>query len=297
MSKTAKQIAEQNQNTLAAIAEGKDGIDWLTHPFVGFHTVALANTDLFVMFSNNDCSTVRSLVWEREFEDLSLRIWTDRCEASAAVFDIGANTGCYCLAAAAVNGNASIFAFEPLPDAFGRLCLNIEVNQFETIHPFQQAVTHTEATFALDWNKKPYRLINTGARVRYGVKHHAEQMNRIKVRAVKLDDLLEKVSIEGQVILKIDVEGAEEAVLLGAEKMLTRYRPDILLEILDPAKMESLFRYLRPHGYRLFRVLESSGRVISERESAITAYNRGDWNWFATVDPEFDPARYDTTSY
>jgi FkbM family methyltransferase len=292
MGRTARQIAELNQRTLDAIASGAEGIDWLSHPFVGFHTIALPNAEPFVMFSNNDCHIVRELIWRRGFEDFALRLWVDRAKICGTVFDIGANTGLYSLAAAAANAEASIVAFEPLPEALKRLELNVQVNDFQSVRTSQFAVANAPATVALEFNKKAYRLINTGGRVRSTSSAQSPNIGRITARTIKFDEVLDQMKVVGRMLVKIDVEGGEEAVLVGGETILQQHCPDIFLEILDPEKVENLLAYLRPRGYRFFRILETSEQIVSEEISASLAYNYGDWNWFATVDLDFSPSRY-----
>lgn len=293
MGRTARQIAELNQKTLDAIASGAEGIDWLSHPFVGFHTIELPNADPFVMFSNNDCHIVRELIWRRGFEDFALRLWVDRAKISGTVFDVGANTGLYSLAAAAANAEASIVAFEPLPDALRRLELNAQVNDFRSVRASQFAIANVEAEVVLEFNKKAYRLINTGGRVRSSASSaQSASFGRITARTIKFDDVLKKVDVVGRLLVKIDVEGGEEAVLVGGATILQRHGPDIFLEIIDPAKVEKLLAYLSPHGYRCFRILESCEQIVSQEESISLPYEHGDWNWFATTDSDFDPSVY-----
>ena len=49
--------------------------------------------------------------------------------------------------------------------------------------------------------------------------------------------------------MKIDAEGGESAVLLGAKAVLDRYKPSILCEIHDPANGAELTVFLETIGY------------------------------------------------
>lgn len=199
----------------------------------------------------------------------------------------------YSLAAAAANAEALIVAFEPLPDALRRLELNAQVNDFRSVRASHFAIANVEAEVVLEFNKKAYRLINTGGRVRSSASSaQSTSFGRITPRTIKFDDVLKKVEIVGRLLVKIDVEGGEEAVLVGGATIFKRHCPDIFLEIIDPAKVEKLLAYLSPHGYRCFRILESCEQIVCQEESISLPYEHGDWNWFATTDSDFDPSAY-----
>ena len=52
-----------------------------------------------------------------------------------------------------------------------------------------------------------------------------------EVQTEALDSLLEENGIDRVDVIKVDVEGAEELVLRGATRSLTRYRPVVIFEI------------------------------------------------------------------
>ncbi|HSI33660.1 MAG TPA: FkbM family methyltransferase, partial [Tepidisphaeraceae bacterium] len=66
-----------------------------------------------------------------------------------------------------------------------------------------------------------------------------------------LDDLLAENAAPPPGVLKVDVEGAEVALLSGAVRMLGDVRPIIHIEV-DPANAEAVGAVLTGHGYRLF---------------------------------------------
>jgi hypothetical protein len=68
-------------------------------------------------------------------------------------------------------------------------------------------------------------------------------------------EVLEDLVTGGQVLLKIDVEGAEEVILRAMESLMVRRRPDILLEQLPTFEtgLNSL-RFLGESGYKFFNL-------------------------------------------
>lgn len=292
MGKSAREIEERNRRTLSIVAENASGFDWQSNPFVGFQTFEIAGMAPFVMFSINDCHVVRAKVWNQRYEDLALILWADRARLADVVFDIGANTGLYSLTAASANPHAQIFAIEPLPEAASRTELNVAANEFRNISIRRIAIANAVGTVVLECNKKPYRWINTGGRIRSDKSPASPLVEQVPAQTDTLDNILPLAGSGNRFLLKVDVEGGEEAVLVGAKSLLHQRRPDILMEILSPDWSERLFRYLRPHDYRFYRILESEGRVVDEREASRLPYNPDDWNWFATADLSFEPSRY-----
>ncbi|MDP9005763.1 MAG: FkbM family methyltransferase [Actinomycetota bacterium] len=67
------------------------------------------------------------------------------------------------------------------------------------------------------------------------------------IEVVTLDSIDEPVSI-----LKVDVEGGEEAVLEGARQLIRRSRPVVVVESWDVDHRRAIVRLLRPLGYRRF---------------------------------------------
>jgi FkbM family methyltransferase len=138
--------------------------------------------------------------------------------ARYTVVDVGANIGYYMLLfESAVGAAGRIVAFEPEPDNLVELRANVEGNALNNVAIHPVAVGSRSGTVAFA------RGINGGVREDAG----AMTGNEIQVPVVTLDDAL-----TGPVdLIKIDVEGYEEEVLLGATKTLQAHRPALFVEI------------------------------------------------------------------
>lgn len=101
------------------------------HPYFGYVEVEVEGVPPFVMTSNDDDQVAQVYFWygPNAFESLSLRLWCKLAQESKYVFDIGAYSGVYALAAAQANPDASVHCFEPIRRVFGRLLANLSVNR------------------------------------------------------------------------------------------------------------------------------------------------------------------------
>jgi FkbM family methyltransferase len=157
--------------------------------------------------------------------------------------DVGANGGLYSWLCKAVHADAHVSAFEPAPVASAALRRICEANSLEvTCHPVAVGAAAGESTLYLSAKSDASNSLVRGFRRAVG---------EVRVPVVALDD---HVATHGLVpdVVKIDVEGYEEAALAGASRLLTEHRPAIVIELL-PTHAERADRartLLEEAGYR-----------------------------------------------
>lgn len=143
---------------------------------------------------------------------------------SADVFvDVGANIGFYtCLARAA---DKHVIAVEPLSKNLEYLYVNILANNWDDIEVFPVGLSQNPGLATL------YGGSSTGASLIGGWAGSAQFLRRI-ISVSTLDILFNSRFAEKNVLIKIDVEGAEYPVLLGAIGVLCRQpKPTWIVEI------------------------------------------------------------------
>ncbi|HTN43419.1 MAG TPA: FkbM family methyltransferase [Nitrospiria bacterium] len=169
----------------------------------------------------------------------------------AVVFDVGANIGFYTLQAAASLAGGTIYAFEPNPEAYSKLVENVGANRAKNVHLLPYAVGSKQGRV---WLRRAER---TG--LGSVEESPAETGNsRVEVEMVTLDGMVEKHSVTRIDLMKIDVEGHEEAVLAGGERALGMTRR-IVMEYHGPEILERVRKFLPDRGFR--EVLEYRGHV------------------------------------
>jgi FkbM family methyltransferase len=140
------------------------------------------------------------------------------------VIDVGAHIGYYALLfAKCVGPSGRVVAFEPLPVNFELLKKNIQLNGLTYVETFSQAVFSRNEEIILT---VPDDLPHSGDASVYP----ARGTKQFRVPAIALDAFCDSAGFRPD-ILKLDVEGAEYDVLIGAERTIDRYRPKLLIEL------------------------------------------------------------------
>ena len=170
-------------------------------------------------------------------------------------FDVGAHVGFHAVFAAhRVGPNGRVFAFEADPHAFKGLTRNL--SQFHWAQAANTAVWERTGplTFERSSNKQESGWGTVSAIRDLGTGEHLE------VPAVALDDWSRDVNLTRWDAMKLDAEGSELAVLRGAQSMLKKFHPFLILEInaillhqggFSPAAVAA---FLSELGYSMFRI-------------------------------------------
>jgi FkbM family methyltransferase len=152
-----------------------------------------------------------------------LELGMDLISPGSRVIDVGANIGIYALPWAAMNAGITVHCFEPNPAVRSRFARNAALNRLTArIRLHSEALSDHAGTATLYGNDDMSSLnqrVHTGAR----------EAVPVVVQLARLDDILDA---EGPPVslIKIDVQGHELEVLRGAEAVISRHRPALILE-------------------------------------------------------------------
>jgi FkbM family methyltransferase len=236
-------------------------------PYFGFVDVAVEGSR-FVMFVGNDDLVALTYFWygASAYERTSLRVWHERARTARCILDIGAFTGVYSLAAAAVNPEAQIFAFEPVRRTYGRLLLNVQANRFtKAIRPVNMGASSGEGTAMIRQFRQENILGNGASILDKGIPTVSadEQINLTAIDAF--------VAANGIApdLIKMDVEGAELLALEGMKATLAARRATMLIEV-TPATFREVAAVMRRAGYRM-QVVDDAGGGLRECPETVTA--------------------------
>jgi len=180
--------------------------------------------------------------------------------------DAGANCGVYTIAAASVVGDRGlVLAFEPGPEVFATLRRSVEINGYRHVRLFDVGLSNTAGTAALYTHPHGASSCSLG-------RPPGSSGESLSIRLQKLDDVLEAEGVSAVHCIKMDVEGAEELILLGATRLFERCKPRVIFEINPPAiaalglRPDGVWRFLEARGYR-FVTVDADG-ALTERAAA-----------------------------
>jgi FkbM family methyltransferase len=179
-----------------------------------------------------------------------MRVWEQHLRPGDLFVDVGANIGIYTIYS--LDLGARVIACEPDPHNYERLVENLHLNRFEA-EALNVAVADKPGIFRFTKGLDSFNhLVFDGS-------------DGIEVEATTVDVILGDRHATG---VKIDVEGAERLVLVGAARALADRRIDMIQfewaghEIEPPdAELTSVPEMLRDAGYALHRP-DAHGNLI-----------------------------------
>jgi FkbM family methyltransferase len=169
------------------------------------------------------------------------------------VIDVGANTGQFSSAMAALLPNARIYAFEPLPDCFSRLTRRL-VSRAD-FKAFMVALGDQSSESILwrsSFSESSSLLTMTDLHKEAFPWSARREAQFVTVRT--LDSYFPQLRLKSRVLLKIDVQGFEDRVLRGAQQML-QHIDYVLVEVSfhdlyeEQASFDAVYRLLLAQGF------------------------------------------------
>jgi FkbM family methyltransferase len=156
------------------------------------------------------------------------------------ILDVGANIGTHTLSFAQLTGsNGFVYAFEPQRILFEFLCANIVINNHLNVLPMMAGVGEAPGEIIIP-------LINPFAKTNAGSINIEGHNAGDKVPLITIDSL----NLKRCNLLKVDVEGMERKVLLGARETIGRARPLMFVENNTPENSGALIQLLIEMDYK-----------------------------------------------
>jgi FkbM family methyltransferase len=176
-----------------------------------------------------------------EYSPEEARLLQSLVRPGDVVLEVGANIGVHTLGLARAVGPAGrIYAIEPQRRLFQMLCANLALNDIDNVHARQQGLGATPEVL---WVSTP----TTAAPANFGG-ISLQRQGEEPVDVVTIDQL----GLDRLDLIKIDVEGMEEAVLRGGVETIRRLAPRLYVENDRPETSASLIRLIRDLGYRMW---------------------------------------------
>jgi FkbM family methyltransferase len=257
-----------------ALLQGFKGALWRQRvPVIrGAGRLTLPGNAEIEMLNPARCSVAREVFWhEGELADSAdrnaLKLAVQLSKDADCFLDIGSYTGLFALAVARCNAQIRCEAFEIVPDNFLLLWQNVIHNDL---------VGRINVNFKGAGNAKG--KIWTPAALEPGVLPSSVALdsatpNGIEIPVDKVDSMIN--IREGNVVIKIDVEGFEWDVMSGACELIENTRPDFICEFLTRAlAIPAVIEYLIPLGYQFYRI---TGSGLVHSKAIVPVKTERDW--------------------
>ncbi|HVW31245.1 MAG TPA: FkbM family methyltransferase [Acidimicrobiia bacterium] len=140
-----------------------------------------------------------------------------RLPSDAVCIDGGAHIGVISILLASLCPDGHVYSFEPIPENHGHLLANLAANGITNVTPERAALYREDGELTLAFDE----AYPGGSHVGDG---------KCRVPSVRLDTWVGERKLDRLDLVKLDVEGAEPAVLDGAEETLRRFRPLLVVE-------------------------------------------------------------------
>jgi FkbM family methyltransferase len=186
---------------------------------------------------------------------------------TGAVYDVGANCGWFAVRAA--RAGRPVRAFEPVPATAEYAERNLARIAGADARVVRAAVADAPGSATIHLysssgnNSLHERTLPAG--------HPLRRTGDIEVTVVRLDDLVGSEGFPAPALIKIDVEGAELAVLRGARETLARHRPVVVMEWAESTSRDAgharaaIVAELRSVGYTALAITPEGEHVDPDR--------------------------------
>jgi FkbM family methyltransferase len=159
-------------------------------------------------------------------------------------YDVGANCGYFSLVLSKLVGSSGkVFAFEADARNLAALKANVARNAVTNVEVIGKAVSHNSGQ--VQFASFGYSLVGHIVERDGGADASVQTVD-----AISLNDFASAEVGRAPDFIKIDVEGAEEAVFAGAREVLARYHPVVAAEIRESA-WQPISAWMKMNGYAI----------------------------------------------
>ena len=177
------------------------------------------------------------------------------------ILDVGAHIGLSALYFKKLYPGAEITCFEPIHSSFELLQQNIFENNLRDVSCWQLAISPSSGPLTLHIDPENTSWYSS-ASIRTGAWNGQQATRKIEVKAATLD----QITTQPIELLKLDVEGAEQAILESSQKVLPLIK-QLLIEFHPGGNqsLEKISTLLEKNGYSLdFR---KNGQSVSRQNA------------------------------
>ena len=234
-------------------------------PHNGVYNFKISRTSFLMLNIINDDSSVVKHFW-RGFHDLEeLDIWFKISKDEGIYIDVGAHTGLYTITSLKANPKNNVICFEPYFMNLSRLITNLRLNGLsKNVSTMLGAISNFDgkSNFKIDTEKS---YMSKGGRL----SEEGQDINVYKLDTLYFRKLEKKLNA-----IKIDTEGEDYYVLLGAENLIKEHKPKIIIEVREENKID-IVNFLKSNSYKIYNIKDLDNEFNFEKnkiENVINLY-------------------------
>lgn len=256
--KCRNELAIKEKNSFGSGNRILRGIEDLKSCAPYFGWVRMGQRDLYMYLNGKDDGVALRWFWMNTFETTSITIWERLSKFFLFIIDVGAHTGCYSMIASKFNQKATVLAIEPMPVNLSRLSVNREYNMLKNLIVIPGAAYSSDSVLSMNLYSN-YDYCFSGGSVIKLSKSHSNVSSLSSVRGIMLNNISKTFSRKS--LIKIDTEGTEYEVIVGAEDFI-RSRSWLLCESTNDNSSRMLDDYFEQFNYSFFLIDDEKGKIV-----------------------------------
>lgn len=231
-----------------------------------FYDFELDNIKFKIFLDPENNGVDRDIFTYKHYEPHILRAIRKNLDKDSIFLDIGGNIGQHSLFSSYFA--KKVYSFEPITRIYNQMLSSINMNNIFNVVPYNIGIGDENTSLDI-----------FGSDINMGGSSLITSENRYKVQTVKifkLDDVFDKIGIEKVDLIKIDVEGFELQVLMGAKETIDMYKPKILIEYspyfynkYDVEISSKIFSFLKDRDYVLINLDKEGNPTINSLDEII----------------------------
>ena len=184
------------------------------------------------------------------------------------VYDLGAFEGVLALYFA--RRAKQVIAYEPNPRNFARCMENIRLNSLTNVQVLNRGISDREGEIELIYDPLMPGAGSSDDKIAEQINSSVKSFKKLSIAVVPLDRDIEDHHLPTPDLIKIDIEGLELAALRGMRATLSRYHPELYIEMHGATEKEkvenahAVVGLLEELGYKIYDVEHDRALTLAE---------------------------------